>query len=115
MNVSRNWQPMHATLATANIPSSTILVTLMMEALSSSETSVLARVTRRHIPGDDVLLNIWRDRTELTGGHRPVRCVGTGGVLGSTNANTNTEMLHRVLLCPRVLLRPFGGHQAQIF
>jgi hypothetical protein len=37
-------------LVTANVvPSSPILVTLMMDALCSSETSVLTRVTRRHI------------------------------------------------------------------
>jgi hypothetical protein len=34
-------------LVTANAPSSTILVTLLMEALLSSETSVLIRATRR--------------------------------------------------------------------
>jgi hypothetical protein len=37
-------------LVTASVvPSSPILVTLMMEALSSSETSVLTRATRRNI------------------------------------------------------------------
>jgi hypothetical protein len=43
-------------LVTASVvPSSPILVTLMMEALSSSETSVPARATRRKIPEDGIL------------------------------------------------------------
>jgi hypothetical protein len=45
-------------LVIANVvPSSPILVTLMKETPSSSDTSVLTRATGRDIPKDDILYN----------------------------------------------------------
>jgi hypothetical protein len=46
----------HRLLVTANVhPSSPILVTLMMEAVHSSETSVPTRVMWHNIPEEDIL------------------------------------------------------------
>jgi hypothetical protein len=53
--VTSNRRTLRQLLVIARVPSSPILVSLMKEALDSSETSVLTRATRSNIPEDACL------------------------------------------------------------
>jgi hypothetical protein len=62
----KNRRSMRRLLDTASVvPSSPILVTLMKEALSSSETSVLTRVTKRNIPEDTLQIFLYFTASRL--------------------------------------------------
>jgi hypothetical protein len=48
----------YSLLITANVPSSLSILTLMMETILFSETSVLKRATRRHVSKDGFFFQV---------------------------------------------------------
>jgi hypothetical protein len=113
MNVSSNYQPKHflrsvcRLLVTANVNSSLIFVTLMMQAMLSSETLVLTRASWNNIPEDGILIIFGHDHFPfpiyLCYSNTLIRCMSSVGKLSFTKVCCrglpSCRTQRRVVLC----------------
>jgi hypothetical protein len=98
------WRSVRRLLVAASvIPSSPILVTLMKEALSSSETPVLTRSTRRNIPEDTILHSYRRGNLKSYITVLPLRPY-LFLINGLRQPELETEQSHLVLLPPHFFM-----------
>jgi hypothetical protein len=94
-------------LMAANVPNSPILVTLIMEAIRSSETSVLTRVTRRHIPDDGVLHSHHRENQKS---YMIKRCCSRHHIDSLSLSATPVDNLHAVVLAMKYTYLDISWH-----